>query len=83
MKNNKIKQPIPPEVADDALDTVAGGGIGTHINFMPSDDSNLVIESKGLDDDALDKVSGGIRDAEANPENQYIEDETMLIIPIT
>lgn len=59
MKNKEIKKPIPVELNDDALDTVAGGGIDTHMNFLPSDDSNLIIKSEELDDDALDKVSGG------------------------
>lgn len=35
-----------------------------------------------LNDETLENVSGGTRDAEANLENEYIKEETMLIIPI-
>lgn len=35
-----------------------------------------------LNDEMLENVSGGTRDAEANLENEYIKEETMLIIPI-
>lgn len=39
MKNNEIKQPIPSEVADDALDKVSGGitNGNSHEVFLPSD----------------------------------------------
>ena len=33
-------------------------------------------------DDVLEQVSGGISAAEADLENEYIKDETMIIIPI-
>lgn len=36
-----------------------------------------------ITDDALEQVSGGISDGEDNLENEYIKEETMLIIPLT
>lgn len=38
MKNNKIKQPIPSEVANDVLDKVSGGitNSNSHEEFLPS-----------------------------------------------
>jgi len=35
-----------------------------------------------ITDDVLEQVSGGISAAEADLENEYIKDETMIIIPI-
>lgn len=38
--------------------------------------------SMEITDDVLEQVSGGISDAEANLENEYIKEETMIIIPL-
>lgn len=35
-----------------------------------------------ITDDVLEQVSGGISDPEANLENEYIKEETMIIIPL-
>lgn len=47
---------------------------------LKQEKENLPVE---ITEEALTLASGGISDAKANPENKYIKDETMIIIPIT
>lgn len=42
-----------------------------------------VIKDMEIKEEKLEQVSSGTNDAKANLESDYIEDEVMLIIPIT